>query len=520
MSYESKNVTLKSGDTKLYPTATLDQLISEKDSPTSFLTQGGIIKREFLPSDVTPIRLIASTPPNPYFVGDKYFDTSSNKVKTAYVENSVLYWSEGTEPTSERLFINLADNKIYHYHNNSMSLVGGAVTGISTSGSGGTAQISLVGGSGSVSLIQGNNVTISRSGSTITISATDTQGATGISSSVSDGTASITLVNGSGSVKLKQGDNVTLSQDGDSILISANGSDGVGATGINSSVSGNTATVSLVGGTGSVKFVGSGNTNVSTNNLNEIIIGSTFTEIYQDLSSHVTGSTAFIELSGSTSSVKIKQGSNVTISQDGDSILISANGSDGVGATGINSSVSNGTATITLSGATGSVLIVGSGNTSISTNESNQIVIGSTSTVTYQDLDSSVSNGTATISLTGSTSSVKIKQGNNVTIAQDGNEIKISASDNKVVQILAISAIEPTTHTSGERYYNSSSKKIHTSVLSNGSLVWGEGEVPDGDVLYLNLSDNKLYHYQNGDMVLVSATQSARLTENIDFYRV
>lgn len=74
--------------------------------------------------------------------------------------------------------------------------------------------------------------------------------------------------------------------------------------------------------------------------------------------------------------------------------------------TGIASSVSGGTATVTVDGGTGAVKFVGAGAASVSQGQNGEIVISAEGTVT--GIEASVSGSTATIEATGSTTSVNL----------------------------------------------------------------------------------------------------------------
>ena len=94
---------------------------------------------------------------------------------------------------------------------------------------------------------------------------------------------------------------------------------------------------------------------------------------------------------------------------------------------GITSSVSGGTAAITLTGGTtSSVKIVGNGAITVSGNNQGEIVLTAATGATA--IGSSISGGTVTISLTAATGSVKFKAGNNVSITGSNGVYTISAS--------------------------------------------------------------------------------------------
>ena len=117
-------VQLKNGDTLLYPTAALENIIPNKNKTGTFVTQGGIIKRSFVPHDITPLLAVSPTPPEPTAVGDKYYNTVEKKLHTAYVEDEDLIWNEGSTPTSERLFVDVGNNRLFHWHDGDMHVCG------------------------------------------------------------------------------------------------------------------------------------------------------------------------------------------------------------------------------------------------------------------------------------------------------------------------------------------------------------------------------------------------------------
>lgn len=72
-----------------------------------------------------------------------------------------------------------------------------------------------------------------------------------------------------------------------------------------------------------------------------------------------------------------------------------------------------------------------------------------------------------------------------------------------VIDLLTISDTAPATYTTGDKYYNSSSKKIFTAV-SNSS--WGTGATPTAGVIYVTLDTNLSYRWSGTDLVEISAS--------------
>ena len=117
-------VQLKNGDILLYPTVALENIIPNKDTPETFITQGGVIRRPFVPHDITPLLAVSETAPIPHAVGDKYYNSSTKLLHTAYIEDEDLVWNQGSTPTSERLFVDISNNRLYHWHDGDMHICG------------------------------------------------------------------------------------------------------------------------------------------------------------------------------------------------------------------------------------------------------------------------------------------------------------------------------------------------------------------------------------------------------------
>lgn len=73
-----------------------------------------------------------------------------------------------------------------------------------------------------------------------------------------------------------------------------------------------------------------------------------------------------------------------------------------------------------------------------------------------------------------------------------------------VIELLTIATSAPSTCAKGDKYYNSSSKKIFTATAAN---TWGStGETPEGGKIYVNLGNSKTYRWSGSDLVVISET--------------
>ena len=67
-----------------------------------------------------------------------------------------------------------------------------------------------------------------------------------------------------------------------------------------------------------------------------------------------------------------------------------------------------------------------------------------------------------------------------------------------LIKLLDVINIAPTECSKGDRYYNTTDKKIYTAT---GTNVWGTtGETPETTNLYLNITDGKHYYYDGTDL--------------------
>ena len=92
------------------------------------LVQGGVIKRAYVPHDVTPLLAVVPSTriPVPTAEGQKYYNTTTKRLYTAYNDlDEMPQWNTGSTPTEDRIFIDISTNRLYHWHESDMYQVGG-----------------------------------------------------------------------------------------------------------------------------------------------------------------------------------------------------------------------------------------------------------------------------------------------------------------------------------------------------------------------------------------------------------
>ena len=100
------------------------------------------------------------------------------------------------------------------------------------------------------------------------------------------------------------------------------------------------------------------------------------------------------------------------------------------------------------------------------------------------------------------------EKGANSGVATLGADGKVPASQlpsfvDDVIDLLDIAETAPAECAAGDKYYNSSSKKIFTAT---GTNTWGEtGEDPEGGKIYITLDDEKTYRWSGTTMAEISA---------------
>lgn len=110
--------------------------------------------------------------------------------------------------------------------------------------------------------------------------------------------------------------------------------------------------------------------------------------------------------------------------------------------------------------------------------------------VTINDIEYEVTDGT----YSGGTD----LNANTFNTMQDNIEEAIE--ENKNVQLIAISDTAPTTFTTGDKYYNTSTNKVYTA-LNNST--WNNGETPLSDIFYILFSEQSSYSYDGNTLVSV-----------------
>ena len=101
------------------------------------------------------------------------------------------------------------------------------------------------------------------------------------------------------------------------------------------------------------------------------------------------------------------------------------------------------------------------------------------------------------------------EKGANGGVATLGNDGKIPSSQlpgsvDDVIELLDMKATAPAECAKGDKYYNTSSKKIFTATASN---TWGgTGADPEGGKIYVNLNNMKEYRWGGSEMGVISDT--------------
>jgi len=190
------------------------------------------------------------------------------------------------------------------------------LTGSTVEGS--TASIGITDSTSKINIVPENDLYVRTGTNELIIGSTTTAYIDVVTSVSGTNDASISFSNINGLAKtihIKAGSNIQLSADGTTgIIVSATGGSVTPyVQDLTHSFSTGTATLGLTGSAITVSFMAAGNTYIEEGSNGEIVIGSTFTEIPQDLSTSITGTTAFINLSGSTSNVKLIKGNNITL---------------------------------------------------------------------------------------------------------------------------------------------------------------------------------------------------------------
>ena len=101
------------------------------------------------------------------------------------------------------------------------------------------------------------------------------------------------------------------------------------------------------------------------------------------------------------------------------------------------------------------------------------------------------------------------EKGANSGVATLGADGKVPASQlpsfvDDVIELLDMAATAPEHCSVGDKYYNTTSKKIFTAT---GTDTWGEtGADPEAGKIYVTLDDNKTYRWGGSEMAIISDT--------------
>lgn len=313
--------------------------------------------------------------------------------------------------------------------------------------------LSLTGSTSAVKLIGGSNITIGEgananeliinaSGSTYTPTYQN------LSASVSGTTASIGITDGTGFSLIPEGDAYVRSSSNGFILGSTHTPDYQNLT---SASTANGFTVGLSNSTSSVTLTGGTNVTITSENTGEFIINASGGG--SDIQSisikpigvnsipalYLTGDTDYVEVVGGTGittaidngklliestitpgdkNYEIIEGTGIDISDETETVnnVAALTGNKIISVeTGYTVSVSDNTASVTFAGSTNSVYFKAGTNVGLDSGGTNIITISATGGGSTQDLSASVSNGTASIGITGGTG-FKIIQGENIEI--------------------------------------------------------------------------------------------------------
>lgn len=92
------------------------------------------------------------------------------------------------------------------------------------------------------------------------------------------------------------------------------------------------------------------------------------------------------------------------------------------------------------------------------------------------------------------------------TSADETKKIQVSDLVNKNIELIAVSDTAPSECSIGDKYYNTTDKEIYTAT---GTNTWSEtGTTPISGILYILITDQKLYNYDGTDLVMVGGAGS------------
>ena len=110
----------------LYPRTTLDNIVSAVGSTVSVsiptLTNGKL-DPSYLPSyvdDIVDLKAITGTAPTTCAVGDMYYNSTSGNLKIYTATAANTWGTTGATPEAGKIYVNLADSKIYRWSGSAM----------------------------------------------------------------------------------------------------------------------------------------------------------------------------------------------------------------------------------------------------------------------------------------------------------------------------------------------------------------------------------------------------------------
>ena len=124
----NKKILLKStaGDA-LFPRTSIDNLVDAVGSTVSVsipvLDANGKLDASYLPSyvdDIIDLKAITGTAPSSCAVGDMYFNNTSGNLKIYTATAANTWGTTGATPETGKIYVNLADSKIYRWSGSAM----------------------------------------------------------------------------------------------------------------------------------------------------------------------------------------------------------------------------------------------------------------------------------------------------------------------------------------------------------------------------------------------------------------
>ena len=124
----NKKILLKStGGDALYPRTSIDNLVDAVGSTVSVsvpvLDSNGKLDASYLPSyvdDIIDLKAITGTAPSTCAVGDMYYNSTSGNLKIYTATAANTWGTTGATPEVGKIYVNLADSKIYRWSGSAM----------------------------------------------------------------------------------------------------------------------------------------------------------------------------------------------------------------------------------------------------------------------------------------------------------------------------------------------------------------------------------------------------------------